>query len=403
MAQDWFNALFGPYFERQGKIAQESSAFADAGAKSFREQGNPLGLGQMALGAAGWLGSPIGALVPHGIEQNSVVPEALKPAVKGALDFTDYFMPGPNEFIAPAQSIIIPAMFANSKQLKNLPDYQMALDEAYSKVNNQQQLNRATQDIWQEYGWDRPVVDTAPRTEIPIRDTEIVKDALMRARPGKTTTDYLANIWKAPQVYKQVPQLANVPVNIKWGDYDSGRFVGGTLQGYYGANAGPRSLKGINITAPINATDNDLIGTFAHEGTHAVDFLAKLLDPQVENWNNAGDSALIRKALAEYPDYDPYKFYLRLGSETNARNAEQRYNAGQMLTGRTGDLARRFPEFYHPKVTDSNLAYLAPSLSNPVPVEEQIPGYWLDDALAALTNRQKATIKRPLPGDVSFK
>lgn len=369
VGQDIVGAILGPWWDRMGKIQQESSAFADQGAKSFREQGNPLGLGQMALGAAGWLGSPIGALVPRGIEQDPLVPETLKPAVKGAVDFADFFLPGPNEFLAPAQAISIPMTLASRAQLRTLPQFEQRSQELANDARSLAEYNQGVQRIWEETGWDRPSIDGIPRTE--IRDDRAsltapdtwgrftVDDAGMPTYRGT-----LATFYNHPELYAQLPDLRDIATELKFNNKAE------SVSGGYSP-----VFDRIRLESPINAKESDLLGLIAHETNHGVDGRAGLLDPakfyKSAERSQIGDVDLIAAALAQAgaKDIDPAKFYTRLAHENTA------YNTWQRLEN---------PELY---------AY-ALSLTNPVPIEQQIFDYVSRDPRVGLTPRQLEGIRR---------
>jgi hypothetical protein len=88
-------AIAEGYWNRQGQIAREGSTLADIGRQQL-QSGNPMGLVNLPLGAAAWLGSPAGALVPTSDEVYATdLPEWVKPGVAGTIATAGAFLPGP--------------------------------------------------------------------------------------------------------------------------------------------------------------------------------------------------------------------------------------------------------------------------------------------------------------------
>ena len=84
------------YWDRQGQIAQDGLNMAEQGAQTVRG-GDPRGFAGMFMGPAGYLASPITALLPTEAEAYAApdLPEWSKPGMAGILGTAMAVMPGP--------------------------------------------------------------------------------------------------------------------------------------------------------------------------------------------------------------------------------------------------------------------------------------------------------------------
>lgn len=384
---DWteqFTKPFVDYWNRWGQHARSGLDMAEQGAQSVR-QGDLSGLGGMLLGPAGYVASPLSALVPRGAEEG--LPKEAQPFARGLMDLADVFMPGPGELTGLTSAMLVPARFAPKEAAARLPEYLDQVNELKGKAQSTAELDAITQQLWEDTRWDMPSVDLHPRTEI--------SDALVNAHPSSWPKvakgqyegklhEFLTN----PELYRAAPELAEIPTRATVIQPEGKGFV------YGGYNP---ALDEIELQVPTDARISDIITSALHETSHAIDKRIGVFGPYTPGNSSAqiGNPDAIRQLLtsAGYADeaVDPFRLYLKLATENLARNNEGRFRA---LFGLTPNQGESMEQLKHPVfrnqalLDDPSLRRLAPSLTNPVPFEEQIYQYSIRDPLENLTPRQ---------------
>lgn len=371
-----WKALDG-YMTRMTETAQASSDFADAGRKRFTEGGDPTGLAQQVLGGLGWALSPASALVPHGSEEG--LPEDAQPFARAGMDLADIFMPGPGEFMPAA---LIPMLKADPKRMKLLPEYSQRQGEM-SQIKDPGELSHAIQSTWEDTGIDTPGVDLVPRFEIPDTGGSFSAEFekfLKLAREGESIEAPLEYILQNPELYQYVPELKNA--NFKGQKVDANTW--GSPQGFTTDIPG----LGMDLKLPMNYDELDLLNFFAHEGQHLIDFASDVFLPIQSPTSNRGGFGWIQKQL-ELNDNDlfmnPVKsweaanaIYSKLHTEALARNAEIRRVAatGRVPKSWAGGAFGSAQTYPIPEFGDQ---LYAPSLTSPVPFEDQIYSFNVQD------------------------
>lgn len=352
------------------ETAQASSDFADAGRKRFTEGGDPTGVAQQLLGAAGWLTSPLSALVPHGAEGS--LPEEAQPFARAGMDLADIFMPGPGEFMPAA---LIPMLKADPRRMKLLPEYSQRQGEM-SQIKDPGELSAAIQSAWEDTGIDTPGVDLVPRFEVPDTGASFTKEFekfLELAREGESISAPLEYILQHPELYEYVPELKSASFK--------GEKIGENKWGRPQGSASDIPELGMDLKLPMNYDKLDLPNFFAHEGQHLVDFASDVFLPMQSPTSNRGGFGWIKQQLESNDDNlakDPVKswgaanaIYSKLHTEALARNAEIRRVAatGNIPYSWAGG-AFASPQTY--PVPEFGDQLYAPSLTSPVPFEDQI-------------------------------
>lgn len=202
------------------ETAQSSSDFADEGRKRFTEAGDPTGIAQQLLGAAGWLTSPLSALIPHGAEKG--LPEEIQPVARAGMDLGDIFMPGPGEILAPGQAVLMGIMSKNKNMMRRLPEFTQ--DEA--RGMGDQQLHR------EHGGWFRDK-DLQPKYEVPDTNMQFTNrfgQVMEDARSGGSIIP-ATKFWDAfyhPELRATAEDLLGdikvYPSGLGWGSGQRGSF-----------------------------------------------------------------------------------------------------------------------------------------------------------------------------------
>lgn len=297
-----------------------------------------------------------------------------------------------------AMGVMLPVSLANKTQLQQLPAYTTLRDKLFSQAESMPDMIEATQEVWRRTGWDQPGIDRIPRVELSDAKLRVAPKAEWQAMAGSEVM-YLPDLIEHPELFKQIPQLKDVQLYPYYFDSPS-NFVSGS---YGQSSVGPGDIQ---LHVPSNATEADIASSASHEIQHAIDAIGGATPTEFaylsSPFSQGGNVNMLREALEQsglLDQIDPFKFYLALGHETLARNVESRFRSarGAMPTGYVkANVDARPGQVYSELLGTPGFDALAPSLTSPIPVEQQIYGYWRNSPLKGLTASQRQGIKRDL-------
>lgn len=234
---------------------------ATSGAEKLRAGNIPEGIVEMLLGPAGYLASPLSALVPYEQAENPAIPEEARPAARGIMEALGNFVPGPD---LPTSAILGGIMSKNRGMLQRLPEFTQDM-----------QKGATTTELYNKHGWflDK---DLQPKYETPDLGVELTnKAADILFDKGKTYSGLLPDFLQGADFFQEFPQLGNIAVHT--------RPMKEKLDGFYDPQ-----YKNMGINS--NMSLEDIRSTLLHETGHAISDIHSKAgwawggSPEMVNW-----------------------------------------------------------------------------------------------------------------------
>ena len=175
------------YWDRQGQIAQDGLNMAEQGAQTVRG-GDPRGFAGMFMGPAGYLASPITALLPTEAETYAArdLPEWFKPGAAAGIGTMMAVMPGPKglkglgkaEEVA-ADAAEVEKLRARMRMFEDAAPVKQATPERIAQLKAEAEAQRALEGPAKKYEVP-PMEDFLPRDQALRNLTEAPDNAGMK-------------------------------------------------------------------------------------------------------------------------------------------------------------------------------------------------------------------------------